>query len=115
MARTAAMVHKPPLGRHIRVAIHETHELRNKINGLNKDIDQDNQKLTEDEQKLIGLEMQAVEAKGGKAPPLSTGQRRELAELRNRIGNLNKDIGRDTQRLSAEQTKLKAWQDQPTP
>jgi hypothetical protein len=63
----------------------ETHELE-KVNGL-KDINRDNEKLTEDEQKLIALEMQAVEAKGDKAPPLSTGQLRELAELRNRIGN----------------------------
>jgi predicted RNase H-like nuclease (RuvC/YqgF family) len=94
---------------------HETHELQEKINGLNKDIEKDNRKLTEDEQKLIGLEIRAAEFKAGKAPPLSADQLRELAELRNRIGNLNKDIGQDSKRLSADETKLKAWEDRPAP
>lgn len=94
---------------------HETRELQEKVNGLNKDIGKDNKKLTEDEQKLVALEIQAAEAKAGKAVPLSPGQQRELAELRNRIGNLNKDIGQDTKRLSADETKLKAWEDRPAP
>jgi predicted RNase H-like nuclease (RuvC/YqgF family) len=91
------------------------HEAQEKVNRLEKDIRQDNKKLTEDEQKLIALEIRAAEAKVGKAPPLSMGEQRELAELRNRIGNLNKDIGQDTKRLSADETKLRAWQDTPAP
>jgi predicted RNase H-like nuclease (RuvC/YqgF family) len=94
---------------------HETHELQAKVNGLNKDVREDNKKLTEDEQRLITLEIHAAEAKTGKAPPLSTGQQRELAELRNRIGNLDKDISQDTKRLSADETRLKAWQGPPAP
>lgn len=94
---------------------HETHELQEKVNGVSKDIKNDNKKLTADEQKLITLEIHAAEAKAGKAPPLSPGQQRELAELRNRIGNLNKDISQDTKRLSADETRLKAWQDPPAP
>jgi hypothetical protein len=91
---------------------HETRELQEKVNGLNEDINKDNKALTADEKRLVALEMQAAEAKGGKAPPLSIGQRRELMELENRIGNLDKDIGRDTRRLTADGTKLKVWQEQ---
>ena len=90
---------------------HDTHELQEKANGLNRDIEKDNKKLTQDEQKLVALEIQAAQAKVGKAAPLSPGQQRELAELRNRVNNLNKDIGQDTKRLSADETKLKAWQE----
>jgi hypothetical protein len=43
------------------------------------------------------------------------GEQRELAELRNRIGNLDKDIGQDTKRVSADETKLKPWQETPAP
>ncbi len=91
------------------------HETQEKVNRLEKDIRQDNKKLTEDEQKLIALEIRAAEAKVGKAPPLSMGEQRELAELRNRIGNLDKDIGQDTKRVSADETKLKPWQETPAP
>ena len=94
---------------------HETRELQNKVNELNKDIKQDNKKLTMDEQKLQVLEMQAAEAKMGKAPPLSPDQQRELKELRNRIGNLDHDIGRDNQHLAADQAKLNAWQEKEAP
>jgi predicted RNase H-like nuclease (RuvC/YqgF family) len=97
------------------VSNHETHEVQEKVNRLEKDIRQDNKKLTEDEQKLIALEIRAAEAKVGKAPPLSMGEQRELAELRNRIGNLDKDIGQDIKRVSADETKLKPWQETPAP
>ena len=94
---------------------HETRELQNKVNELNKDVKQDNKKLTMDEQKLQVLEIRAAEAKMGKAPPLSPDQQRELKELRNRIGNLDHDIGRDDQHLAADQAKLNAWQEKEAP
>jgi hypothetical protein len=94
---------------------HETRELQNKVNELNKDIKQDNKKLTMDQQKVQVLEMQAAEAKAGKAPPLSRDQERELKELLSRMGKLDRDIGRDKQHLAADQVKLNAWQEKEAP
>jgi hypothetical protein len=93
----------------------KTHELQEDVNILDKDINRDNRELTQDEQKFIGLEMQAAEAKTGKAAPLSPEQRQNLAELRHRIGNLDKDIAQEDKRLSVDETKLKALQDRPAP
>jgi hypothetical protein len=94
---------------------HQTRELETKVNELNKDIKQDNKKLSMDQQKLQTLEVQAAEAKVGKAPPLSPEQLRELNELRNRIGNLDHDIGRDNEHLAADQAKLNARQEKEAP
>jgi hypothetical protein len=94
---------------------HEARELQDKVNELNKDIKQDNKKLTMDQQKLQVLEVQAAEAKVGKAPPLSPDQQRELKELQKRIGNVNHDIGRDNEHLAADQAKLNACREQEAP
>ena len=61
------------------------------------------------------LEMQAAEAKAGKAPPLSRDQERDLKELLSRMGKLDRDIGRDNQHLAADQAKLNAWQEKEAP
>jgi uncharacterized coiled-coil protein SlyX len=94
---------------------HATHELQEKVTRLSKDITKDNRALTADEQKLTALQIQAAEAKAGKAPPLSSGQQRELAELQERVVNLKQDVGRDTARLTADQAKVKAWQEHTSP
>jgi hypothetical protein len=99
-------------GPHAVAPSHETHELQEKVSDLNKDIKQDNKKLTEDQQKLIVLQKQAIEAKAGKAPPLSPGQQHELLELQGRIGSFDKDIGRDTKQVTEDKAKLKTLQEQ---
>jgi hypothetical protein len=91
---------------------HETNPSQGKINTLTKDISKDNTRLTADQQKLNTLLIQQAEAKVGKAAPLTVAQQREVQELQQNVRNLGTDINQDNQRLTADQTKQKTWEEQ---
>lgn len=88
---------------------HETRELENRVNHLTNDVNRDTRTLTQDQQRLNALEIQAAEAKVGKAPPLSPWQQNELVDLRRDITHLNQDIARDNQRRAVDELKIEAW------
>ena len=88
---------------------HETRELENRVNHLTNDVNRDTRTLTQDQQRLNALEIQAAEAKVGKAPPLSPWQQNELVDLRRDITHLNQDIARDNQRRGVDELKIEAW------
>ena len=94
----------------IYAAPNQTRELENKVNHLTHDVNRDTRTLTRDQQRLNALEIQAAEAKVGKAPPLSPWQQNELVDLRRDITHLNQDIAHDNQRRAVDQLKIEAWQ-----
>ncbi len=86
---------------------HDTRGLDHQVNRLNNDVARDNRTLTQDQQRLNTLKIQAAEAKYNKAPPLTRHQQEELAELQRRIGYLNRDITRDNEHITTDDMKLK--------
>ena len=76
---------------------------------LTNDLNRDARALTQDQQRLNALEIQAAEANVGKAPPLSPWQQNELVDLRRDITHLNQDIARDNQRRAVDELKIEAW------
>ena len=88
---------------------HETRELENRENHLTNDLNRDARALTQDQQRLNALEIQAAEANVGKAPPLSRWQQNELVDLRRDIAHLNQDVAHDNQRRAVDELKIEAW------